>query len=112
MLAPGDEVMAGDVIFEMETDKATMEVECPEDGVLARILVCCALCVSCRQPTLLGGGDTRLRACYNGAFSLQDPHPPTTCVQNVCLSTTCHGMVAGSVKERAIHAYAPPDALT
>lgn len=35
----GDEVSAGDVIFEMETDKATMEVEASEDGVVAKILV-------------------------------------------------------------------------
>lgn len=35
----GDEVSAGDVIFEMETDKATMEVEASDDGVVAKILV-------------------------------------------------------------------------
>jgi pyruvate dehydrogenase E2 component (dihydrolipoamide acetyltransferase) len=35
----GDEVKAGDVIAEIETDKATMEVEAVEEGVLGRILV-------------------------------------------------------------------------
>jgi pyruvate dehydrogenase E1 component beta subunit len=35
----GDEVKAGDVIAEIETDKATMEVEAIDEGVLARILV-------------------------------------------------------------------------
>jgi pyruvate dehydrogenase E2 component (dihydrolipoamide acetyltransferase) len=35
----GDKVKAGDVIAEIETDKATMEVEAVEDGTLARILV-------------------------------------------------------------------------
>ena len=35
----GDEVRAGDVIAEIETDKATMEVEAVEEGKLARILV-------------------------------------------------------------------------
>jgi pyruvate dehydrogenase E1 component beta subunit len=35
----GDEVKAGDVIAEIETDKATMEVEAVDEGVLARILV-------------------------------------------------------------------------
>ncbi len=35
----GDEVHAGDVIAEIETDKATMEVEAVEEGKLARILV-------------------------------------------------------------------------
>ncbi len=35
----GDAVAAGDVIAEIETDKATMEVEAVDEGVLARILV-------------------------------------------------------------------------
>jgi pyruvate dehydrogenase E1 component beta subunit len=37
--AEGDAVKAGDVIAEIETDKATMEVEAVDEGVLARILV-------------------------------------------------------------------------
>ncbi len=35
----GDEVHAGDVIAEIETDKATMEVEAVDDGTLGEILV-------------------------------------------------------------------------
>ena len=35
----GDTVSAGDVIAEIETDKATMEVEAVDEGVLAKILV-------------------------------------------------------------------------
>jgi pyruvate dehydrogenase E2 component (dihydrolipoamide acetyltransferase) len=35
----GDEISAGDVIAEIETDKATMEVEAVEEGVMGRILV-------------------------------------------------------------------------
>src|SRR6195952_4629660 len=35
----GDEVRAGDVIAEIETDKATMEIEAVDEGKLARILV-------------------------------------------------------------------------
>ncbi len=37
--AVGDDVKAGDVIAEIETDKATMEVEAVDEGKLARILV-------------------------------------------------------------------------
>ncbi|SNX81926.1 probable dihydrolipoamide acetyltransferase component of pyruvate dehydrogenase complex, mitochondrial precursor [Melanopsichium pennsylvanicum] len=36
---PGDAFSAGDVLLEIETDKATMDVEAQEDGVLAKILV-------------------------------------------------------------------------
>jgi pyruvate dehydrogenase E2 component (dihydrolipoamide acetyltransferase) len=35
----GDSIKAGDVIAEIETDKATMEVEAVEEGVIGRILV-------------------------------------------------------------------------
>ncbi|MDA0701828.1 MAG: pyruvate dehydrogenase complex E1 component subunit beta [Proteobacteria bacterium] len=35
----GDAVAAGDVIAEIETDKATMEVEAVDDGTLGRILI-------------------------------------------------------------------------
>ena len=35
----GDAVESGDVIAEIETDKATMEIEAVEEGVLGKILV-------------------------------------------------------------------------
>src|ERR1700753_3589959 len=35
----GENVRAGDVIAEIETDKATMEVEAVDEGVLGKILV-------------------------------------------------------------------------
>src|SRR6185436_9055743 len=35
----GDTVKSGDVIAEIETDKATMEVEAVDEGTIARILV-------------------------------------------------------------------------
>src|SRR6187431_168841 len=35
----GDKVKAGDVIAEIETDKATMEVEAVDEGTLAKIVV-------------------------------------------------------------------------
>src|ERR1041384_6729197 len=35
----GDTVKSGDVIAEIETDKATMEVEAVDEGTLAKILV-------------------------------------------------------------------------
>ena len=36
---PGDQVRQGDVLFEIETDKATVDVESPADGCVNRILV-------------------------------------------------------------------------
>ncbi|MCB9957286.1 MAG: pyruvate dehydrogenase complex dihydrolipoamide acetyltransferase [Rhodospirillaceae bacterium] len=39
MKAEGDQVSAGDVVAEIETDKATMEVEAVDEGTLGKILV-------------------------------------------------------------------------
>ena len=35
----GDKIVAGDVIAEIETDKATMEVEAVDEGTLGKILI-------------------------------------------------------------------------
>ncbi|MBF0167468.1 MAG: pyruvate dehydrogenase complex E1 component subunit beta [Alphaproteobacteria bacterium] len=37
--AEGDKIKSGDVLAEIETDKATMEMEAADDGILGRILV-------------------------------------------------------------------------
>ncbi|MEM1088423.1 MAG: pyruvate dehydrogenase complex dihydrolipoamide acetyltransferase [Pseudomonadota bacterium] len=39
LVEPGNTVEAGDVIAEIETDKATMEVEAVDEGVVAQILI-------------------------------------------------------------------------
>ncbi|MEZ5801471.1 MAG: biotin/lipoyl-containing protein, partial [Nitratireductor sp.] len=39
LVKEGDKVAPGDVIAEIETDKATMEVEAVDEGVIARILI-------------------------------------------------------------------------
>jgi len=36
---PGDKISAGDVLVEIETDKAQMDFECQDEGYLAKILV-------------------------------------------------------------------------
>jgi pyruvate dehydrogenase E2 component (dihydrolipoamide acetyltransferase) len=36
---PGDAIVPGDVLVEIETDKAQMDFECQEEGYLAKILV-------------------------------------------------------------------------
>ena len=39
MVKEGESVSAGDVIAEIETDKATMEVEAVDEGIIGKILV-------------------------------------------------------------------------
>ncbi len=38
LIKPGDTIKKGDVIFEIETDKATLEMESPNDGVVRALL--------------------------------------------------------------------------
>lgn len=39
IVMPGDELSEGDLLAEIETDKATMGMETPEEGYLAKIIV-------------------------------------------------------------------------
>ena len=39
LVGEGEQVISGDVIAEIETDKATMEVESVDDGIMAKIFV-------------------------------------------------------------------------
>lgn len=36
---PGDKIAPGDVLVEIETDKAQMDFECQDEGFLAKIIV-------------------------------------------------------------------------
>jgi pyruvate dehydrogenase E1 component beta subunit len=56
----GDAISAGEVLAEIETDKATMELESDEAGVLGRILVSEGTTVPVNQPiaVLLGEGES------------------------------------------------------
>src|SRR5262250_1454875 len=57
---PGDKVSSGDVIAEIETDKATMEVEAVDEGTLGEILVpegTEGVAVNAVIATLLGEGE-------------------------------------------------------
>ena len=46
----GDTVRAGETLLEIETDKASMEVEAPSDGVVRKILALADAVVPIRQP--------------------------------------------------------------
>ncbi len=59
--APGDPVKAGDVLAEIETDKASMEFEAADDGILGRILVPAGaegIAVNTPIATLVAEGET------------------------------------------------------
>ncbi|MBK1658904.1 pyruvate dehydrogenase complex E1 component subunit beta [Paracraurococcus ruber] len=77
----GDEVKSGDVIAEIETDKATMEVEAVDEGKLTRILVpegTEGVSVNSPIAELDGGGEAASKGAAPGADTAmpQQPAPP------------------------------------
>ncbi len=67
----GDQVKAGDVIAEIETDKATMEVEAVDEGVLTRILV-----PEGTEGVAVNAPIAELNGGSGGAAATQAPPPP------------------------------------
>jgi len=51
----GDEVSKGDVLFEIETDKATLEMESPADGFVKHVLVAVDETLAVGEPLLVLG---------------------------------------------------------
>src|SRR3546814_17549650 len=74
----GDEVKAGDVIAEIETDKATMEVEAVDDGTVGKIVVAEGtegVQVNAVIAVLVGEGDDA-GTTETGAAEPEAPHTP------------------------------------
>ncbi|NOG73173.1 pyruvate dehydrogenase complex E1 component subunit beta [Roseicella sp. DB1501] len=84
----GDEVKSGDVIAEIETDKATMEVEAVDEGKLTKILVpegTEGVSVNSPIAELDGGGDTPSQGAAPGQDTAapQQPAPPAAASHKV-----------------------------
>jgi pyruvate dehydrogenase E2 component (dihydrolipoamide acetyltransferase) len=73
----GDKVKAGDVLAEIETDKATMEYEAIDDGVIAKILVPEGTAdVAVNQPiAVLAAEGEDVKAAAAGAPAARQPAP-------------------------------------
>ena len=77
--AEGDAVKPGDVLAEIETDKATMEVEAIDEGRLARILVPAGTeGVAVNTPIALLAGEGELSARVESAVRRKKAGIPTT----------------------------------
>ena len=78
--AEGDRVKSGDVIAEIETDKATMEVEAVDEGILAAILVPAGsqdVAVNAVIARITGEGEATGSARAPAAVSAVPPPAPT-----------------------------------
>jgi pyruvate dehydrogenase E2 component (dihydrolipoamide acetyltransferase) len=90
LVGEGDRVNSGDVIAEIETDKATMEVESVDDGVMAKIFVDAGaenVAVGAVIAVLAEDGETASDVAKAG---LQEPSSPVPVT-----------LVAAEAKERA-----------
>ncbi len=74
----GDEIKSGDVIAEIETDKATMEVEAVDEGILGKILIeegTEGVAVNTPIAEMKGEGGEQSPAATPAAASLPDASP-------------------------------------
>ncbi|MEK7993576.1 MAG: biotin/lipoyl-containing protein, partial [Planctomycetota bacterium] len=73
----GDEVKKGDVIFEIETDKATLEMESPAGGFVKHILVAVDETLLVGAPLLvLGGKDEQVSQSFVDSLKAGAPAAP------------------------------------
>jgi pyruvate dehydrogenase E2 component (dihydrolipoamide acetyltransferase) len=77
MVNVGDEVKKGDIIFEVETDKATLEVESPADGFVKHILVEIDQTLPVGEPLLvLAGKDEEVPQSFIDSLKVEAPAAP------------------------------------
>jgi pyruvate dehydrogenase E2 component (dihydrolipoamide acetyltransferase) len=84
LIKVGDEVRRGDIIFEIETDKATLEMESPADGFVKHILVEVDQTLPVGTPLLvLGGKDEKVPQGFLDSLKTAAEAPPavTTTVE-------------------------------
>jgi pyruvate dehydrogenase E2 component (dihydrolipoamide acetyltransferase) len=76
----GDKIKSGDVIAEIETDKATMEVESIDDGILAKIVVPAGtadVAVNQLIAIIAGDGEDVAKAAAGGGSNSAPPSQPS-----------------------------------
>ncbi len=72
----GDKIVAGDVIAEIETDKATMEVEAVDEGMLRKILIPAGTeGVKVNTPIAVHPGRGRRSGCPSGQGAKRRKRP-------------------------------------
>jgi len=78
--AEGDRIEPGDIIAEIETDKATMEFEAVDEGVLEKILVPAGtedVAVGTVIALIAGAGQAAASASHSAPAAAQSPPPAT-----------------------------------
>ncbi|MBL7106166.1 MAG: 2-oxo acid dehydrogenase subunit E2 [Phycisphaerae bacterium] len=79
LIKEGDEVKKGDVLFEIETDKATLEMESPAEGFVKKILVSADETIPVGQlMVILGEKDEQLSPEHSASVSAGGEKPAET----------------------------------
>jgi pyruvate dehydrogenase E2 component (dihydrolipoamide acetyltransferase) len=99
--AEGDEVKAGEALFDIETDKATMEVEAPASGTLVRITAPNGMTVPVATviATILEKGES-LDQLGPPAAQPEATQPPAAQLETTQPSTPAPGMAAAEAGPR------------
>jgi len=98
LVKEGDTVTSGDIIAEIETDKATMEFEAVEEGIIGKLLVAegsVGIQVNAPIAILLEGGESS----YKVGNDLLDPIAPPALIPSVEIETRPSASAADTAPE-------------
>ncbi len=98
-VGPGTTIKKGDVIFEVETDKATLEVEAVDEGRLARIVLPEGGCLKVLEPVAyLADNDADVDAFIAGQGTA-GAETPAVAVQTTTAQPSASAVTAPAVSE-------------
>jgi pyruvate dehydrogenase E1 component beta subunit len=108
----GETIKSGDVIAEIETDKATMEVEATDEGTLGKILIpegTADVAVNTPIATILGDGESASDLGKEAAPAKQEKPPEAAAPAAEAKSAPAEAKPAPEAKPAATKAAAEPD---
>ena len=108
----GETIKSGDVIAEIETDKATMEVEATDEGTLGKILIpegTADVAVNTPIATILGDGESASDLGKEAAPAKQEKTPEAAAPAAEAKSAPAEAKPAPEAKPAAPKAAAEPD---
>jgi len=107
----GDKIKSGDILAEIETDKATMEVEAVDEGVLAKILVAAGsqdVPVNTEIALIAAEGESVSNVASATASALAEPAPKAAAPQTAPTAAPVATTVAAPVQSHGAKVFASP----
>lgn len=107
----GDKIKSGDILAEIETDKATMEVEAVDEGVLAKILVAAGsqdVPVNTEIALIAAEGESVSNVASATASALAEPAPKAAAPQTAPTAAPVATTVAAPFQSHGAKTFASP----